>query len=141
MWHMRWMMGHRRGLRVMILSFLGNGPKNGVEIMDEVEGMTHGHWRPSPGSVYPILERLTAEGLIQRRDDGRYDLTERARDEIDYSFGPWGRRQLSVDEMVQEIGSYVAYLEELKQMSPAKLGRQLAKVRELSERMAKLAKD
>lgn len=141
MWHMRWMMGHRRGLRVMVLSFLGSGPKNGVEIMDEVEGMTHGRWRPSPGSVYPILERLTAEGFIRRREDGRYELTEQARDEIDFSFGPWGRRTLSVDEMVQEIASYLAYLEELKQMSPAKLSRQLPKLRELGERISKIVKE
>lgn len=138
MWHMRWMMGHKRGLRMLVLSLLGSGPKNGVEIMDDVEGMTHGRWRPSPGSVYPVLEQLVSEGLIRKGEQGRYELTARARDEIDFSFGPWGRRSQSADESLQELSSFVAYFEELQQTSPAKIARHLPKLRELGERLSRI---
>ena len=141
MWHMRWMMGHRRGLRVLILSILGAGAKNGVQIMDEIESATHGRWRPSPGSVYPAIERLTAEGLIRRDAEGKYELTQRARDEIDFSFGPWGRRTLSVEEILQEISSYLSYFEDLRRTAPDTLRRQLAKIRALGNRMSKIGEE
>src|SRR5881628_818289 len=66
----RWMMHRRRGLRTWIISILANAPKNGAEIMDEIETMTQGWWRPSPGSVYPLLEQMTQEDLLKKRDDG-----------------------------------------------------------------------
>ena len=64
-----------------VVSMLSNSPKNGVELMDDMEKMTQGWWRPSPGSVYPLLEQLTNEGLIRKREDGRYELTEKASEE------------------------------------------------------------
>ncbi|NON62393.1 PadR family transcriptional regulator, partial [Acidianus sp. DSM 29099] len=35
----------------------------GAEIMDEVERNSLGVWRPSPGSVYPMIRNLESEGL------------------------------------------------------------------------------
>src|SRR5439155_1288151 len=64
----RWMMHRRRGLRTWIISILANAPKNGAEIMDEIETMTQGWWRPSPGSVYPLLDQMTQEDLLKKRD-------------------------------------------------------------------------
>ncbi|MBC7092384.1 MAG: PadR family transcriptional regulator, partial [Nitrososphaeria archaeon] len=51
------------------------------EIMDTIEKETKGLWRPSPGSVYPLLAWLVDKGFIkevQKGVDGmkRYTLTE-----------------------------------------------------------------
>jgi DNA-binding PadR family transcriptional regulator len=135
------MMHQKRGLRMLVLSMLSASPKNGVEIMDEIEGATRGWWRPSPGSVYPVLEQLASEGLVKKREDGRYELTKKGESE----FGEWGpfagrsKRSLSVDDMLGEMASYVSYFEELK---ASKQSRQIddraAKIKELIERLSRM---
>ena len=44
-----------------VLSILQQSPKKGAEIMDQIEIATQGWWRPSPGSVYPLLDELQKE--------------------------------------------------------------------------------
>ena len=63
----------RRGdVRTAVLLLLAEEPRNGYEIMQEVEHRSEGVWRPSPGSVYPALAQLEDEGLIRSQEiDGR----------------------------------------------------------------------
>ena len=37
---------------------------HGYQIMNELADRTNGVWQPSPGSIYPILQQLTDEGLV-----------------------------------------------------------------------------
>lgn len=56
----------RRGdVRAAALSLLAEGPRNGYQIIQDISERTDGVWRPSPGSVYPALQQLEDEGLIQ----------------------------------------------------------------------------
>ncbi|MFB6490895.1 MAG: PadR family transcriptional regulator [Thermoproteus sp. AZ2] len=71
----------RRGLRHLILNILAtHSPLTGSQIADEIERMTWGFWRPSPGSIYPALAQLESEGLIRvAKVEGPkkyYELTE-----------------------------------------------------------------
>jgi DNA-binding PadR family transcriptional regulator len=141
MWPFRWMMHRRRGLRMAIVSLLSSSPKNGVELMDEIERMTQGWWRPSPGSVYPVLQQMVTEGLLTKGADGRYTLTEKARDEVDWTFGPGFRRPRTSDDMMAELDGFVSYLEELKASDPAKAAAFAAKAKALAERLSKIAGD
>jgi len=52
-----------------ILDALADQPRHGYAIMDELESRSEGSWRPSPGSIYPALDRLTEKGLIEPIDD------------------------------------------------------------------------
>src|SRR5258708_33453853 len=63
----------RRGdIRTAALLLLAEEPRNGYQIMQEVEERSSGVWRPSPGSVYPALQQLEDEGLIRSEErDGR----------------------------------------------------------------------
>src|SRR6516165_519054 len=63
----------RRGdIRTAALLLLAEEPRNGYQIMQEVEERSEGVWRPSPGSVYPALAQLEDEGLIRTEEaDGR----------------------------------------------------------------------
>ena len=63
----------RRGdIRTAALLLLAEEPRNGYQIMQEVEERSGGVWSPSPGSVYPALSQLEDEGLIRSQDsDGR----------------------------------------------------------------------
>src|SRR2546428_6893661 len=62
--------GHRSGrarrgdVRVAILALLAEQANTGYGIMEALEERSGGAWRPSPGSVYPSLEQLVAEGLV-----------------------------------------------------------------------------
>ncbi len=45
---------------------------HGYQIMNELAERTNGVWQPSPGSVYPVLQQLTDEGLVAyEQSDGR----------------------------------------------------------------------
>ena len=70
----------RRGAVIAaILGALKDGPSHGYGIMDRLENQSEGRWRPSPGSVYPTLGRLTSKGLIEAvegTDPKEFQLTE-----------------------------------------------------------------
>ena len=93
-------------LRYQLLKFLNEKPMSGSEIMSELENQTSGYWKPSPGSIYPLLSWLQDKGYIKEADQKepgirRYTLTEqgkgflgneaKSREEIDKRlkhFGP-----------------------------------------------------
>src|SRR5690606_1132999 len=55
----------RRGdVRTGILLLLAEKPMSGYEIIKEGRERSNGAWRPSPGSVYPMLQQLEDEGLV-----------------------------------------------------------------------------
>jgi DNA-binding PadR family transcriptional regulator len=73
----------RRGdIRRGTLSVLADKPMHGYEVIRELEARSGGRWRPSPGSIYPMLQLLEDEGLI--RGEGKngkrvYEITEEGR--------------------------------------------------------------
>jgi DNA-binding PadR family transcriptional regulator len=87
----------RRGdVRAAILLLLEQEPRNGYQLMQELEERSGGAWRPSPGSVYPALQLLADEGLIrgETHEGGTvYTLTDAGRTHVDENrerFGePW----------------------------------------------------
>jgi DNA-binding MarR family transcriptional regulator len=45
---------------------------NGYQLIQEIAERTGGGWKPSPGSVYPTVQQLEDEGLVEGREvDGR----------------------------------------------------------------------
>jgi DNA-binding PadR family transcriptional regulator len=136
MWF-NWSEHKHRGLRGWILIVLEHSPKNGAEIMDAMEKMSQGWWRPSPGSVYPLLENMTAEGLIKKLD-GRYELTEKGKEEVGWPSRMRSAYPRSLDEILNEMTSYVSYFEDLAKSDSSKLAPYLQKIKELQERLSKL---
>jgi len=126
---------------MLILSMLSTSPKNGVEIMNEIEAATRGWWRPSPGSIYPLLGQLEKEGLVKKReDDGRYELTDRASEQMEWSFGPPSTKPQTVEEMLNEIASYVSYFEELNASDQSKMAPHVDRLNKLVERLSSIIK-
>lgn len=122
------------GLKTLVLYSLREEQRNGVEIMDAIETMSFGHWKPSPGSLYPLLKKASEENLVRKGDDGRYELTSEGRQEIDYL--GIGREATSVDGVLSEIESYASYLEDLPVEQVAPHREQMARI---VERLAALA--
>ena len=130
-----------RGLRIIIIHVLEDGPMNGVEIMDSIQEhhekfhnmhgianskytpprMKHHSHRPSPGSVYPILKKMVDEDLIIKLDDGSYELTNKGKNITSKLFGnirqnikPKEQGAFAVKNALIEIDGYVSYLEDIK---------------------------
>src|SRR5580693_1759056 len=76
----------RGDVRAAILALLREGPRNGYQIMSEIEERSGGAWRPSPGAVYPALQLLADEGLIAGEESGgrrTFSLTEAGRRHVE----------------------------------------------------------
>ena len=87
----------RGDVRAAALVLLAEEPRNGYQIIQEIETRSGGVWRPSPGSVYPALQQLEDEGLIRatETDPGRkaFELTQEGRAYVERHAGdleaPW----------------------------------------------------
>jgi DNA-binding PadR family transcriptional regulator len=97
----------RRGdVRAAALSLLADEPRNGYQIIQGIAERSGGVWQPSPGSVYPALQQLEDEGLIQAEtpEGGRrrYALTDEGRQYVDTHAdevrAPW-------DDVASSVGS------------------------------------
>jgi DNA-binding PadR family transcriptional regulator len=95
----------RGAIRTAILVALRNEPGHGYEVMRRLEEMSGGLWRPSPGSVYPHLQMVEDEGLVQSSEvDGSriFTLTETGRAEAEKATLPWQEASES-DEQVRNL--------------------------------------
>jgi DNA-binding PadR family transcriptional regulator len=73
-------------MRLAILSMLAEGPKHGYQLMKEMQERSGGMYRASAGSVYPTLQQLEDEGMVQAEmQSGRrvYRLTDEGRRELE----------------------------------------------------------
>ncbi len=65
----------RRGdVRTAIIDVLhrartAEDPINGYQVIQEISELSNGEWRPSPGSVYPTIQQLQDEGLVESDDE------------------------------------------------------------------------
>jgi DNA-binding PadR family transcriptional regulator len=72
-------------LRLYLLKLLEESPRHGYEVIRLLEDRFMGLYAPSPGTIYPRLQRLEAEGLVtQSQEGGRkvYQLTDAGREEL-----------------------------------------------------------
>jgi len=53
-------------LRAIILAYASKYPVSGAELSKEMEERTGGRWKPSPGSVYFLMNELEGRGLLVR---------------------------------------------------------------------------
>jgi len=73
--------GVPRGLlKFLVLKMISEKPMSGVEIVEEIEKQT-GSWKPSPGSIYPLLASLHKKGFTKElpKDElgiKRYSFTD-----------------------------------------------------------------
>lgn len=68
-------------LRFYVLKLLKEKPMSGAELIREITEKTEKRWKPSPGSVYPLLSWLLDSGYTEEAPEQeagvkRYSLTE-----------------------------------------------------------------
>ncbi len=93
----------RGAVRTAILLLLAEEPMHGYQIMQELSDRSGGVWRPSPGSIYPTLQQLADQGLVETEDsDGKkiYHLTDAGRAKVEESDAtpPWQRFDRESDD-------------------------------------------
>lgn len=101
----------RGRLRSMILWLLYQSPKRGIDIIDDVYKMTWGFWKPSPGSVYPLLSKMEEDGVIRKIDSERYTITDKGIKEIEEIL-PLKHRS-SIDDAVEELEGLSTFFSEV----------------------------
>ena len=73
----------RRGdIRTAILRLLAEQPMHGYQIIQELSTRSGGVWNPSAGSIYPTLQQLADEGLVDSEESAGkkvYHLTDAGR--------------------------------------------------------------
>lgn len=82
--HRNWMrhtaMVPKGFIRYHVLEALNEKPMSGSEIMEQIQKQTDSFWKPSPGSIYPLLAWLQDNGYIKElpSENGlkRYELTQ-----------------------------------------------------------------
>ncbi len=86
-------------LEPIILGLLKEKPMHGYEIIRTLEERSHGMWRPSAGSVYPILQLLEEKELVTGQEEhGKkvYSLTNKGESEAQtchtHHHHTWGAR-------------------------------------------------
>jgi DNA-binding PadR family transcriptional regulator len=103
-------LGVPRGLLgFLVLKMLSEKPMSGMEIIEEIETQT-GSWKPSPGSIYPLLARLVKKGFTK----------ELPRDEMGskrYVFTEEGKKFLK-----QQIEAGKAFIERIEFLAPMLVG-------------------
>jgi len=93
--------GPRGFLRIYILHRIALRPTHGYELIQDIQTKTEGAWSPGAGSIYPILKKLVAEGLIKAETSGRsedrhvFEITPKgleALKEVKEAFSHFGQR-------------------------------------------------
>ncbi|KAB2343323.1 PadR family transcriptional regulator [Actinomadura rudentiformis] len=90
--------GHGR-LRLYLLKLLEESPRHGYEVIRLLQDRFLGVYSPSPGTIYPRLARLEAEGLVSHeviKGKKVYTLTDKGRAELE-------RRMDELAELEEEI--------------------------------------
>ncbi len=70
-----------------VLGLLAEEKMYGKKILERIYEVTEGNWRPSPGSVYPLLKRMARLGMVSEYIDDSgshprriYELTDAGRE-------------------------------------------------------------
>ena len=61
-------------LRLLVLGLIAEAPRHGYDIIRDLHDRFQGAYRPSPGSIYPILQTLAEAGLVTSEMHGRQRL-------------------------------------------------------------------
>ncbi|MFQ5620357.1 MAG: PadR family transcriptional regulator [Candidatus Nanoarchaeia archaeon] len=120
-------MAVRGYLKLLVYKGLQGKPMSGYAIMNMIEEKT-GH-RPSSGSIYPLLERMANDGLVdfeEKLNKKIYSLTSQGKKEVDHAVNEVEKILLDLKEKVKILGVLQGtdmshYLESIEQRLKGKI--------------------
>ena len=96
-------------LELLILKTLSSGePRHGLEIAEEIRRQSKDRLTIEEGALYPALQRLQGEGLIE----GEWRISEKRRRAKFYDLTPAGREELrkALMEWAEHTGAVISVL-------------------------------
>lgn len=107
-------------IRYQVLESLNKQSMSGSEIINEIEARTNGRWKPSPGSIYPLLSWLQDNGHIRELPSNqsgmkRYELTGSGKDVLEQQRKIMEEQEKIIDE---QKGNYMKFRKERKFFGP-----------------------
>jgi len=91
-------------IRYQVLESLSKKAMSGSEIINEIEARTNGRWKPSPGSIYPLLSWLQDNGHIKELPSDqsgmkRYELTDKGKVLLEQQRKVMEEQEKMIDEL------------------------------------------
>jgi len=126
------------GLKKWVLWLLSEHSLRGSEIIEAMAKQSMGWWRPSPGTIYPLLHQLEENKLISRQSDSRYVITQMGLEEIGLNLrGREGEdhSDFSMEGIISNLESYVDYLEDEKSNITSDYRVRLDKIKQRLEKL------
>jgi len=78
--------------------------------------------------------------MVRKRDsDGKYEITPQGKEEAEWPSRILQTGPRSIEGTLDELSSYVSYLEDLSHSKDAKMRQNAEKIKELAERLSKVA--
>jgi DNA-binding PadR family transcriptional regulator len=119
----------RGDVRLAILALLTEEPMHGYQMIQEITERSGGRWQPSPGSVYPTLQALEDEGLVNaHKTEGKrvYELTDAGRQQVEAlgerAQAPWdlsGDQAVGARELADQMRQFAAAFAQVMQTGSA----------------------
>jgi len=86
-------------VQIWLLLILSDGPNYGYNVIQRLDQMFSGYWKPKAGTIYPALDKLAERGLIsgkvEHREEGPerkyYTITERGEAVLKSGMDRWSR--------------------------------------------------
>jgi amphi-Trp domain-containing protein len=109
-------------VQMWLLFILSDGPDYGYNLIQRLDRMFSGYWKPKAGTIYPALDKLASEGLVSRthehRDEGldrrNYTITQQGEEALRNGMDRWSQ----VMEHVELYGERHRALRRLKKEMP-----------------------
>jgi DNA-binding PadR family transcriptional regulator len=108
---------HRGDLKYVILDLLKDKPRHGYDIIREIEEISYGFYKPSPGVIYPTLQMLQEMGYVSSTEqEGKrvYSITEEGLKFLDdqSNIANGVRRQMKHKWSFKNIGRMIMVMKE-----------------------------
>jgi DNA-binding PadR family transcriptional regulator len=108
---------HKGDLKYVILDLLKDKPRHGYDIIRELEEISYGFYKPSPGVIYPTLQMLQEMGYVSSiEQEGKriYSITEEGLKFLDNqsNIADGVRRQMKHNWSFKNIGRMIMVMRE-----------------------------
>ena len=113
----RWASFHKGDLKYVILDLLKDKPRHGYDIIRELEELSYGFYKPSPGAIYPTLQMLEEMGYTSSNErEGKkiYSITEEGLEFLDNqsNIANGVRKQMKRKWSFKNIGKMIIVMRE-----------------------------
>jgi DNA-binding PadR family transcriptional regulator len=113
----RWASLHKGDLKYVILDLLKDKSRHGYDIIRELEELSYGFYKPSPGAIYPTLQMLEEMGYTSSNEqEGKkiYSITEEGLEFLDNqsNIANGVRKQMKRKWSFKNIGKMIMVMRE-----------------------------